>query len=64
MNDELKNRVAALAAAFLAVREDEPETATAFFNLNNALFAWAEEQDIDEWTVHHAINEAGARLGI
>ena len=64
MNDELKNRVAALAAAFLAARVDEPETAERFFNLNNALFAWAEEQGIDEWTVHDAINEAGARLGV
>lgn len=63
MNDELKNRVADLAAAFLAAREGRV-TAVAFFNLNHALFAWAEEQGIDEWTVHRAINEAGARLGI
>lgn len=64
MNDELKNRVAALAAAFLAAREDEPETVQTVFDLNVALSVWAEEQGIDEWTVMRAINEAGARLGI
>lgn len=61
MNDELMQRVESLNVAFLAARLDEPGMAETFFNLNNALFAWANEQGIDEWDVHRAINEVGAR---
>lgn len=64
MNNELMQRVEALNVVFLAAQAGVPESAEKFLTMTNELHAWAQDAGLDEWDVHRAINEVGARNSV